>query len=349
MVTISPRFLNAKATICVGGDLENVGELGDGDELVDADGLLLALGLRARACASISSRANRHCGDRPRRAGRRAWPPSLARCWPTPLPDRPPPACPSCCRAAGCWLHLPASPACARLAAAGRPTATTGRRRRHGARRADRESFPRPAADAGAPGTTGRGRGRSGWRSVSRRGRRGGARRRGGSLAPAPALLAASTVAARRLRSVDRPCASASTSVPVAAEPRTRVFLLAATSVTASASASIAAASAATAAASAAASASAASAAAATSAARRRRTDGSRPSRAQRGCGGGLAPRRLAVAAAASTRSGGGAAGFSCAGPLLPLPARADPRHLVVREQLREVAAHGNVHLHEGA
>ena len=45
MVIISPRFLKANATICGGRHLENVGELADRDELVDADQPLLALGV----------------------------------------------------------------------------------------------------------------------------------------------------------------------------------------------------------------------------------------------------------------------------------------------------------------
>ena len=44
-MTIRPRFLNANETICVAGDLENVRKFADRDELVDADGLRLALGL----------------------------------------------------------------------------------------------------------------------------------------------------------------------------------------------------------------------------------------------------------------------------------------------------------------
>ncbi len=45
IVTIRPRFLKANATICVAGTFRICAELADGDELVDANELLLDLGL----------------------------------------------------------------------------------------------------------------------------------------------------------------------------------------------------------------------------------------------------------------------------------------------------------------
>ena len=71
-MTISPRFLNAKPTISRRRNLEDLRELADGDELVDANGLLLALDLGG-AHAPPSPRGCRvaiACGRRARRAPR---------------------------------------------------------------------------------------------------------------------------------------------------------------------------------------------------------------------------------------------------------------------------------------
>ena len=183
MVTISPRFLNANATISVAGNLQDLRELADRDEFVDANGLPLALGLGGTRRLELFARAAAHVARAParRRAAQRGHRLRDVRIHRF-LIDR-------------SALALLATTAAIGDAAGGATAATLTtataacrhhhRRRRHHRRRldGDRRDAPSPgpppgAADAigrggnppllatgrgrGAPGVTGRGRGRSG-------------------------------------------------------------------------------------------------------------------------------------------------------------------------------------------
>ena len=217
MVTIRPRFLNAKPTICVAGTLRICASSADGDELVDADGLPLALRLGDAHRLHLLARILAATRPPPRATARRAWPPSCARCSPTPLPDRPRRACPSSCHArrlarhrcrrrrrpwpptAGAGgRHRRTPPPAAAIADAGRRAPRTrpdAERRRDGARtrRAGHDrARTRPVAHRDARRARRRARDRRGASAA----RRGGVARGGG--AAVPACRAPTSDAARR-------------------------------------------------------------------------------------------------------------------------------------------------------
>ena len=174
------------------GDLQDLRELADRDEFVDADGLPLALGLGGARRLELFARCRDESLGTPRATARRAGWPSSSRCSHPPLPDRPLRACPSCDdhrdrRRRG--RATAATLAAATTAAAAATTATTAAARAPVvATRGRRDHRPAPPtrSDAagnrpllatgrgrGAPGVIGRGRGRSGAAGMRVRGRRG--------------------------------------------------------------------------------------------------------------------------------------------------------------------------------
>ena len=371
MVTISPRFLNAKPTIWVGDTLRICASSLDRDELVDADGLLLALDLGAARSASASSRDATTIDAAATRAGRHASRPSSWRCSRPPLPDRPRRACPSCGRGRGApRRHRRPWWAGCRSAARHPPARRSSRRMGPPKPPGDADATGRggngrqPAETergAGRPGVMGRGRGRSlpaeaGGRARRRRGprrfgawcRRGDVGRdrhlaRGGARRPARRRRALRQRRAPRLRRrrvrqrLVRPArpprrASAASRSARAARSAARAF-----SATSFAAASAAAASA------------AASAAACTSAALRRRRTGEDSADAESASVGAATGSGATAAVAAPRRRRAGAAGAACfsARTRFSRSQRARTRATWSSVSGAQMAAHGDVHRSE--